>query len=83
MCELNKHLEKNECNNYYADIVFNRNKKSIKQLPNDDDFLNNIFPDIIVHSRGKEILDNLLVLEMKKVVLITKIRKMIGIDLGR
>lgn len=66
MCELNKQLEKNACKNYYADIEFNRNKKSIKQLPNDDDFLNNILPDIIVHSRGKEILDNLLVLEMKK-----------------
>ena len=66
MCELNKQLEKNGCKNYYADIEFNRNKKSIKQLPNDDDFLNNILPDIIVHSRGKEILDNLLVLEMKK-----------------
>lgn len=66
MCELNKQLEKNGCNKYYADIEFNRNKKSIKQLPNDDDFLNNILPDIIVHSRGKEILDNLLVLEMKK-----------------
>lgn len=66
MCELNKHLEKNECKNYYADIEFNRNKKSIKQLPNDDDSLNNILPDIIVHSCGKEIIDNLLVLEMKK-----------------
>ena len=66
MHELNKQLEKNGCNKYYADIEFNRNKKSIKQLPNDDDFLNNILPDIIVHSRGKENLDNLLVLEMKK-----------------
>lgn len=66
MCELNKQLEKNACNNYYADIEFNRNKKEIKQLPNDDGFVNNILPDIIVHSRGKETLDNLLVLEMKK-----------------
>lgn len=24
MCELNKQLEKNACNNYYADIEFNR-----------------------------------------------------------
>ena len=66
MCELNKQLEKNACNNYYADIEFNRNKKEIKQLPNDDGFINNILPDIIVHSRGKEIPDNLLALEMKK-----------------
>ncbi len=29
MCELNKHLEKNECNKYYADIEFNRNKKAL------------------------------------------------------
>ena len=66
MCELNKQLEKNGCKNYYADIEFNRNKKRIKQLHNDDGFVSNILPDIIVHSRGKEILDNLLALEMKK-----------------
>ena len=66
MHELNKQLEKNDCNNYYADVEFNRNKKRIKQLPNNDGFLSNILPDIIVHSRGKETLDNLLVLEMKK-----------------
>ena len=66
MHELNKQLEKNACNNYYADIEFNRNKKRVKQLPNDDGFDNNILPDIIVHSRGKETIDNLLVLEMKK-----------------
>lgn len=66
MHELNKQLEKNDCNNYYADVEFNRNKKEIKQLHNDDGFVSNILPDIIVHSRGKEILDNLLVLEMKK-----------------
>lgn len=28
MCELNKQLEKNGCNKYYADIEFNRNKKA-------------------------------------------------------
>lgn len=66
MHELNKQLEKNDCNNYYADVKFNRNKKRIKQLHNDDGFVSNILPDIIVHSRGKEIPDNLLVLEMKK-----------------
>lgn len=66
MHELNKQLEKNGCNNYYADVEFNRNKKRIKQLHNDDGFVSNILPDIIVHSRGKENLDNLLVLEMKK-----------------
>ena len=67
MHELNKQLEKNGCNNYYADVEFNRNKKRIKQLHNDDGFVSNILPDIIVHSRGKENLDNLLVLEMKKI----------------
>ena len=66
MHELNKQVEKNDCNNYYADVEFNRNKKRIKQLHNDDGFVSNILPDIIVHSRGKEIPDNLLVLEMKK-----------------
>lgn len=66
MHELNKQLEKNDCNNYYADVEFNRNKKRINQLHNDDGFVSNILPDIIVHIRGKEIPDNLLVLEMKK-----------------
>lgn len=28
MHELNKQLEKNDCNNYYADIEFNRKKKN-------------------------------------------------------
>ena len=45
---------------------FNRSNKRIKQLPNDDGFVNNILPDIIVYSRSKETPDNLLVLEMKK-----------------
>lgn len=83
MHELNGQLEQNGCNNYYADIEFNRSNKRIKQLPNDDGFVNNILPDIIVHSRGKETPDNLLVREMKKVVPISKIRKRIEIDLGR
>lgn len=66
MHEFNRQLEQNGCNNYYADIEFNRSNQRIKQLPNDDGFVNNILPDIIVHSRGKETPDNLLVLEMKK-----------------
>ena len=66
MHELNRQLEQNGCNNYFADIEFNRSNQRIKQLSNDDGFVNNILPDIIVYSRSKETPDNLLVLEMKK-----------------
>ena len=70
MCELNKQLEKNACNNYYADIEFNRafenTINNVKHLPNEEGTPKRVFPDIIVHSRGKVTPDNLLALEMKK-----------------
>ena len=86
MYELNKQLEKKDLKNYHTDIEFNRdegNVKRISYITDDGVYLKRIFTDIIVHSRGKETPDNLLVLEMKKVALISKIRKRIGIDLGR
>lgn len=70
MCELNKQLEKNACNNYYADIEFNRafenTINNIKHLPDEEGTPKRVFPDIIVHSRGEVSLDNLIALEMKK-----------------
>lgn len=70
MCELNKQLEKNACNNYYADIEFNRafenTINNVKHLPDEEGTTKRVFPDIIVHSRGKVTPDNLLALEMKK-----------------
>ena len=70
MCELNKQLEKNDCNNYYADIEFNRafenTINNVKQLSDEEGTPKRVFPDIIVHSRGKVTPDNLLALEMKK-----------------
>lgn len=70
MCELNKQLEKNACNNYYADIEFNRAFENainnVKHLPDEEGTPKRVFPDIIVHSRGKVTPDNLLALEMKK-----------------
>lgn len=70
MCELNKQLEKNACNNYYADIEFNRafenTINNVKHLPDEECTPKRVFPDIIVHSRGKVTPDNLLALEMKK-----------------
>lgn len=70
MCELNKQLEKNACNNYYADIEFNREFENtinnVKHLPDEEGTTKRVFPDIIVHSRGKVTPDNLLALEMKK-----------------
>lgn len=69
MCELNKQLEKNACNNYYADIEFNRDEDNVKRISykTDDGFYSKrIFTDIIVHSRGEVSLDNLIALEMKK-----------------
>lgn len=70
MCELNKQLEKNACNNYYADIEFNRafenTINNVKHLPDEEGTTKRVFPDIIVHSRGKVTPDNLLAIEMKK-----------------
>lgn len=70
MYELNKQLEKNACNNYYADIEFNRafenTINNVKHLPDEEGTTKRVFPDIIVHSRGKVTPDNLLALEMKK-----------------
>ena len=52
--------------NYYCDVEFNRmiwnERNSIKTIKNQNKVL-----DLIIHSRGKLTLDNLLVLEMKKV----------------
>ena len=69
MYELNKQLEKENWKNYHADIEFNRDEDNIKCLnyiTDDGVSLKRIFTDIIVHSRAKESLDNLIALEMKK-----------------
>lgn len=70
MCELNKQLEKNACNNYYADIEFNRafenTINNVKHLHDEEGTPKRVFPDIIVHSRGEVTPGNLLALEMKK-----------------
>lgn len=70
MHELNKQLEKNDCNNYYADIEFNRVIKKatnkVKRLPDEKGTPKHIFTDIIVHNRSEENPDNLLAIEMKK-----------------
>lgn len=57
---------------YFVDIEYNRNHDMIKQLPKKyiseafTEERQRIFPDIIVHSRGQQELDKLLVIEMKK-----------------
>lgn len=69
MCELNKQLEKRNWKNYHADVEFNRDEDSIKcinYITDDGVSLKRIFTDIIVHSFGKERIDNLIALEMKK-----------------
>ena len=48
MCELNKQLEKNAYNNYYADIEFNRaienTINNVKQLPDEEGTPKRVFP---------------------------------------
>ena len=69
MYELNKQLEMNGYNDYYADVEFNKvgkKEKRIKLLPDNEGTLKRIFTDIIVHSRGQARPDNLIALEMKK-----------------
>lgn len=69
MYELNKQLEMNGYNDYYADVEFNKvgkKEKRIKLLRDNEGVLKRIFTDIIVHSRGQARPDNLIALEMKK-----------------
>ena len=69
MYELNKQLEMNGYNDYYADVEFNKvgkMEKRIKLLCDNEGVLKRIFTDIIVHSRGQVRPDNLIALEMKK-----------------
>ena len=69
MYELNKQLEMNGYNDYYADVEFNKvgkKEKRIKLLRDNEGVLKHIFTDIIVHSRGQARPDNLIALEMKK-----------------
>lgn len=69
MYELNKQLEMNGYNDYYADVEFNKvgkKEKRLKLLRDNEGVLKRIFTDIIVHSRGQARPDNLIALEMKK-----------------
>ena len=72
MVELHEALKKTKFSDYFVDVEYNRNiggtlktlKKTIRGL---DEQIVTINCDLIVHSRGQNILcDNLIALEMKK-----------------
>lgn len=65
-----EHLQK-EFTDWNVDCEYNRNGKATKELrfslgkvPSDDLHAQTVYPDIIVHCRGKQL--NLLVIEAKK-----------------
>lgn len=73
MLEINRALESSWYYDYFADMEYNCDGDMVKLLPKKlfyDDTMEKeqlrIFPDIVVHSRGRREPDNLLVIEMKK-----------------
>ncbi|MBR1383072.1 MAG: hypothetical protein IJ555_04585 [Ruminococcus sp.] len=58
---LQKQLETSEYKDLNVDCEYNRNGKNPKNIPG---FLNGVYPDIIIHKRGLDISD-LLVIEFK------------------
>lgn len=65
---LNDKIKEKYSNTYYVDIEYNRNNGKLKTIFDNENFLViSITCDIIVHSRGKNLLsDNLICIEMKK-----------------
>ena len=71
MLELYEALKNTQYNNYYVDVEYNRNVngkvKTLKKTISDSEIqVVTINCDLIIHSRGELIEDNLLALEMKK-----------------
>ena len=60
---INRILEETELSDYYCDVEYNRLGNCIKEI----NHKKKIIPDLIIHSRGEKVKDNLLVLEMKKI----------------
>ncbi|MEX3743726.1 hypothetical protein [Lysinibacillus xylanilyticus] len=70
--ELMKYLveevRKTKFHKYHVDVEYNRNEnRKIKTIMNDREQIINITCDIIIHSRGENVIqDNLIAIEMKK-----------------
>ena len=65
-CEINKILESSDLCEYFCDVEYNRNGHEVKAIIDDDCKIIKIQNDLIIHSRGTKMKDNLLALEMKK-----------------
>lgn len=65
---LSKELSETDLSKYYVDVEYNRNKGGkLKTIKNDKEIIIPITCDIIIHSRGENIIqDNLIAIEMKK-----------------
>lgn len=67
MLKLHEVLKETEYGNYYVDVEYNRNKGEVKTIYNGRAEVIKVNCDLIVHSRGENILqDNLIAIEMKK-----------------
>ena len=64
--EISRIIEQTELKNYYCDVEYNRNGKDVKTIIDGECVISRIAPDLIIHSRGQQQKDNLLVMEMKK-----------------
>lgn len=64
---MQKYLDKDNIYDYYIDLEYNRNNGNVKTIIDDESEIVRIKCDLILHSRGRNaIQDNLLALEMKK-----------------
>ena len=61
---LNDNLYKETYNFYSVDCEYNRMNKDMKKIIQEDNIVNLIYPDIILHKRNSN--DNLIAIEMKK-----------------
>lgn len=60
-------LKRSKYKNYYVDVEYNRNDGNVKTLLDEKLQIVSITCDLIVHSRGENVIqDNLICLEMKK-----------------
>lgn len=62
---LNDNLYKETYNFYSVDCEYNRMNKDMKKIIQEDNIVNLIYPDIILHKRNSN--DNLIAIEMKKI----------------
>lgn len=64
--ELNRAIEETKYKEYFCDVEYNRNCGKVKSIINENCDIIDITCDLILHSRGTKVKDNLIAIEMKK-----------------